>query len=194
MPVAPPLISDVLAMAMSHPIRVDALALLLERDATTKEIADHIDEPRNGVSYHLKVLEDLGCIEVVAVTPARGGRVVERTYHATERAYFDASAWERLGREEKLEVTMTLIRVISEDISRAMAAGTFFDPDDNHISRSPMQVDSEGWDEVTDYLDAQLLGLFEIQDRVDERCPDKGAETFPIKVGILQFRSPGPRP
>lgn len=190
----PTLMSPVLAVAMSHPTRLGALTILLEREATPREIAAELGETGSNVLYHLKVLVDLGCIELVKVEPAAGGRVVEHTYRALDRAYFDAEAWEQLGGKERLEVSVTLMRVISEDINIAMSKGTFFDPDDNHISRSPMRVDAEGWKEVTDYLDSTLSGLFEIQDRVDERCEGEEGKTFPIKVEIIQFRSPGTDP
>lgn len=187
------LMSQVLATAMSHPARVNVFSVLLEGDATSKDIANRLDVEAKSIRYHLKVLEELGCIETVSIEPAHGGRVVERTYQAADRAYFDADAWKRLDPKEKQTVAMSLMRVISEDVSRAMSQGTFFDPDDNHISRSPMAVDRQGWDEVTTYLDEMLLGLFEMQDRIDERCVSTGMERFPIKVEMIQFRSPSPR-
>jgi DNA-binding transcriptional ArsR family regulator len=187
------LMSQVLATAMSHPVRVDAFSILLEGDATAKQIADRLDESTKNVSYHLKVLEKLGCVETASIDPAQGGRVVERTYRASDRAYFDAEAWERLDRKGKQTVSISLMRVIAEDVHRALARGTFFEPDDNHISRSPMNVDRQGWDEVTTYLDGMLFGLFELQDRIDERCRETGAKTFPIKVEVMQFSSPNPR-
>ncbi len=186
----PTLMSPVLAVAMSHPTRLGAFTILLERAATPREIAAELGESGSNVGYHLRVLVDLGCIELTKVEPAAGGRVVEHTYQAVDRAYFDSDAWEQLGRKEKLEVSVTLMRVISEDINDAMSQGTFFDPDDNHISRSPMRVDQEGWEEVTTFLDGTLDELVDIQGRVDERSRGEEKGTFPIKVEIIQFRSP----
>lgn len=190
MPAPPTLLSPALAVAMSHPTRLAALVILLERKATTKELAAELDVSRTSVSYHLDVLLDLGCIHLVSTVPAGGGRVKERTFKAVDRAYFDAKGWEQLGSTEKLEVSATLMRVISEDVNQAISQGTFFDPDDNHISRSPMRVDSEGWREVISLLDGTVDGLFEIQDHVSERCQGDESRTFPIKVEIVHFRSP----
>jgi len=184
------LMSQVLATAMSHPLRVNAFSILLEGPATAKHIAGRLDETAGNVSYHLKVLEKLGCIETVSVDQVHGGRVVERTYKASDRAYFDADAWEKLDPEGKQKVSISLMRVIAEDVHRALEKGTFFEPDDNHISRSPLSVDDQGWNEVRDYLDDMLFGLFEMQDRIEERCNESGTKMFPIKVEILQFSSP----
>ncbi len=70
-----------------------------------------------------------------------------------------------------------------------MAAGTFNDPPDNHISRTPMTVDNPGWEEVATELNSTLNRLMDIQARVNARgTPD--TETMPIKVEIIHFRSP----
>jgi len=182
--------SQVLATAMAHPLRVNAFSILLEGQATAREIADRLGESPSALRYHLNTLEKLGCIETATLDQAYGGRVCERTYKASGRAYFDADAWSRLDREGKHKIAMSLMGVITEDVARAMSRGTFFDPDDNHISRSPMTVDKQGWDEVTTYLDEMLVGLFDMQDQINERCEETGADRFPLKVEIIQFRSP----
>src|SRR5215218_5342698 len=102
----PTLLSSILAKAMAHPTRVGAMTILLGRTATPTEIAAELREPVGNVSYHLDVLQRLNCIELVAVEPARGGRVVQHFYRAVDRAFLDAEAWEELGAKERLEVTV----------------------------------------------------------------------------------------
>lgn len=189
MPPTPTLMSQELAMAMSHPTRLGAFTLLLEGPATVKRLAEQLEVTPNALRYHLNTLEELGCIYRVENDVGSAG-VSEYTYHAVERAYFDAEGWDRLGRSEKTKVTMTLMRVISEELNTSLGTGAFFDPDDNHISRSPMHVDTAGWREVTEFLDGMLDGLFEIQDRINDRAEKEGSKTFPVKVAMIQFRSP----
>jgi DNA-binding transcriptional ArsR family regulator len=187
----PAIISSVLATAMSHPTRLNALTFLAERPATPKEIAARIGLPINNVAHHINVLLKLGCIELVSVDPVCGGRVAQHLYRAAQKnTYLDGDAWERLGDSEKLGFVATLMRMVSDDLAEAMLHGTFNDPDDNHLSRSPMNVDAEGWQEVVSLLDGTVEGLFEIQERIAARCTEAERETFPIKVEILQFRSP----
>lgn len=188
---APTLVSSVLVTAMAHPLRLAIFTLLLEREATANEIVEELEVPRRWVYYHLGVLKDIGCIELTHADASAGGRVVQYTYKAVDRAYFDEEGWARLSPENKLKVIRNLIRVISEDISDAVSEGTFFEPDDNHISRSPMRVDLEGWGEVRDFLDVSCLDeLTAIQDRVNDRCQGTDRKTFPMKVEIIQLRSP----
>jgi len=177
-------------MAMSHPTRLHALTFLAEKPASPKEIADRLGLPVNNVAHHIGVLHRLGCIELISTTPAHGGRVATHRYQATQKAYVDAEAWEAMGDGEKLQLTANLMRLISGDVAEAMYAGTFYDPDDNHLSRSPMVLDLEGWNEVITLLDGTAGELDDIQSRVNERIEDVNQETMLVKVAILQFRSP----
>lgn len=192
MPEPPTLMSPLLAAAMAHPIRLKVFSLLLDQEVaiTAKEIADEVKETRSSVNYHLKVLLELNCVEIVNVDSSGGGRVVRHSYMASDRAYFDAEGWDRLDRPTKLKIAIILLRVISEDINEAVGHGTFLDPDDGHLSRSPMRVDSEGWAEVRDFLTESCLdGLRAIQERVDERCEGGDRTTFPVRVHMVQHRS-----
>jgi predicted ArsR family transcriptional regulator len=188
------MLSSVLASAMSHPTRLEAMTILLRRPASPSQIAAELEQPLSNVSYHVDQLVKFGCIRLARTEPAGGGRVVQHVYEAVDRVYFDADSWDRLGRQEKLKVAIALMRLVSEDINEAMAQMTFFEPDDNHLSRSPMDVDGEGWEEVVTLLDGVVDSLFEIQGNVAARCADGGGKTFPIKVEIMQFRSPEKAP
>lgn len=194
MSLPPNLTSPQLATAMAHPTRVRIVTVLNEREASPKELAAEIEESLNNVAYHVEILKNLGCIELVRTQPSGGGRVIEHFYRATQRSYFDADAWERLGDKERFAVSATLMRLASEDISEAIAKGTFTDPDDNHISRTPLVVDRPGWDEITSILDRALEELLAVPEAVLARTEGTEAETMPIKVEIIQFRSPPASP
>lgn len=179
-----------LAAAAAHPTRVHLLAILDVRNASPRELADELDLPLNHVSYHVKVLQELDCIELVDQKP-RLGRVIEHFYRATRMPLFDQETWEQLDMKEKWGVVMPIMRLASEDINDSFAAGVFLDPDDNHISRTPLVVDADGWEEVKGILADALDRLFDVRENVAGRMrQDKSAETMPIKVQMFQFRSP----
>ncbi|OJU86080.1 MAG: hypothetical protein BGO11_04665 [Solirubrobacterales bacterium 70-9] len=186
-------VSPLLAAALSHPTRVGVISVLVEGPASARQLAEAIEEPLNNVTYHVKQLKDLGVIELDRTEQRAGGRVIERFYRATQRAYFDDRAWEALGRGERLGVLWSIIRLISKDIATAMAGGTFFDGYDANIIRSPITVDPEGWDEITELIDRATKDLFEIEERVAERCADGPEPEIHAKVEMLHFRSPAPR-
>jgi DNA-binding transcriptional ArsR family regulator len=171
------------------------MGVLVEGPASPRQMAEAIDEPLNNVTYHVKQLRDLGCIELERVERRAGGRVFERFYRASQRGYFDDDAWAVLSNQERSGVIWSILRLMSKDISTAMTAGTFFGENyDVHTMRSPMAVDEEGWEEITALLNEATKGLFEVERRVEERQAETGV-TPPIhtKVQMLQFRSPSPR-
>ena len=187
------LVSPQLAAALAHPTRVSVMSILVEGPASPRQLAAEIGEPLNNVTYHIKQLRDLGCIELDRTEPRGGGRVIERFYRASQRAYFDDDAWEVLGDRERLGVIWSVVRMIAKDITTAMTSGTFFEDYDTHISRSPMTVDGEGWREIAELLNRTTKELFEIEARVENRCAEGAEADIHAKVEMLQFRSPESR-
>jgi DNA-binding transcriptional ArsR family regulator len=188
----PDFVNPRLAAAMSHPTRIHTMCVLVERGASPREIADEIGEPLNNVTYHVNQLVKLGCIELDRTEPAGGGRVLEHFYRASRHTYFDGDSWNELDPRAKIGVINTVMRIISEDISKAMAKGTFYARDDIHVSRSPMTLDEEGWREVADLLNETAKEMLEIETRVTDRCADGEPPSIHAKVEILQFASPPP--
>jgi len=179
-----------LAMALSRTVRTRMMTVLNERSVTSNELAGELGESVKQVTYHMKKLVELGCIESVAIQPPRAGGKTERSYRATVRPSFNAAEWEQLGEKEKHSVLTTIMGLISEDIADAQATGTFDDPDDNHISRTPMVVDGEGWQEVISLLDKAADELLVIQAKVNARTGGERTGAMFAKVEIIHFRSP----
>jgi DNA-binding transcriptional ArsR family regulator len=186
----PDFLSPQLAAAMSHPTRVRVMSVLTERSASPRQIAAEIDEPLNNVTYHVKQLRDLGCIELVRADRVRGGRVVEHFYRSCRRAYFDEAAWDALTEKERYGVISAILRMISKDIATAMSAGTFFQDGDAHASRSVLHLDDEGWREVIKVIEHATEQLFEVEERVATRSAEGKPAPIHAKLDILQYRMP----
>lgn len=77
---------DVTFHALAHSVRRAILARLVNRSATILEIADQFDMSLNGVSKHVKVLEQAGLIR---------RNIQGRTHHCSLDAtrLRDAGAW-----------------------------------------------------------------------------------------------------
>ena len=72
-----------MAKALAHPLRVQLLTALNEGVASPNELAKRLNEPLTNVSYHVRMLHDLGCIELVETEPRRGA--LEHYYRAIVR-------------------------------------------------------------------------------------------------------------
>jgi DNA-binding transcriptional ArsR family regulator len=84
MPPRPVSIDQRLAKALSSSLRAEALALIAEGVDSPKLIAEKLDLDVRNVAYHVRVLRNLGCIELAETRPRRG--TVEHVYRLTERA------------------------------------------------------------------------------------------------------------
>lgn len=176
-----------LLSALTHETRVHAMSVLTDRTASPKELAAELKRTIRHVSYHLEKLEGLGLIELVRTEEAAGGATVEHFYRATQRVWFDRDAWKQLE-GPKAEITAAVMGLINRDISLAIVGGTF-DREENHISRTPMLLDREGYRELVECLEGVLDELFEIKSRAAARIT-KDTETVMTITNVIQFDMP----
>jgi len=144
------LVDPRLAKALSHPMRSRILAILNEQVASPNEIAQMIDERLPNVSYHVRALHDLGCIELVRTAQRRGA--IEHYYRALKRPFFSDRDWKRLPASARQAVTDLALQMTWEDVSASIEAGKFEERADRHLTRSPLVLDEQGWGEVNKLL------------------------------------------
>jgi DNA-binding transcriptional ArsR family regulator len=177
-----------MAKALAHPLRVQLLSLLNEGVASPNELAKKLDEPLTNVSYHVRMLHDLGCIELVETEPRRGA--LEHYYRAIMRPFFGDREWARLPTETRRAVLDTEIKRVIRDV-RTAAAGTGLDHPKVHVSWTPLELDREGMDEVASLLVGVLEELVQIQARATGRQAEKGgkkkSEALSTEVAMLHF-------
>jgi DNA-binding transcriptional ArsR family regulator len=179
-----------LVKALGHPVRNDALSILNERVASPNEIAKELGEHVGHVSYHIKVLKECECIELVDTAPRRGA--VEHYYRATARAFLDVEEWSALPLSIRTGLTSSLLQTLINDASEALKSGTFDARDDRHFSWTPMLVDEDGWGELAELLEGALEGVFEIQQASSARLAAADAEGIPVSVAMLGFEAAAP--
>lgn len=182
----PALVDRRLTKALAHPTRVHILNILNDGPSSPSKIAKRLDNVSlNLTSHHIKVLRELGCIELVKEV-THGGRT-EHIYRATKRQFFTAEEWEEVEPEARQPITVGILRMVSEDIGRSLATGKFDELPDNHLSRSPLDVDREGWGEIVAILERTLGEVLEVNARSAERARLSGEELMKIRVVMMQF-------
>jgi len=170
--------------AIAHPLRHRILAILNERVASPKELADELDERLPNVSYHVKTLDELGAIELVRTEPRRGA--VEHYYRALIRPFFDDDSWAELPVSTRRSVISSNLRHIFRDI-RAAAEGDGFDDVLTHVSRTPVVLDTKGYEQMTDLLARTLDKVLEIQEKAAGRMVRTKEEGRVTEVVIMHF-------
>lgn len=179
-----------LVKALAHPLRVQILMILNERMASPNELSKELDEGLSQVSYHVKVLKDFECIEMVKTEPRRGA--VEHYYRATDRAYLSDSDWANLPDSVKPGMSVSLLRMMMDDVVGALQGGTFNARDDMHISWTPAIVDGQGWDEMARLLAETLEKAMSIQTKSASRLTKSDQEGIPASVVMMHFEGVEP--
>ncbi len=179
-------ITQQLAKALAHPLRVRILTSLHKGISSPNQLAQELGEPLGNVSYHVKTLLEFDCVELVKTEPRRGA--VEHFYRATERAFFSDSDWEKIPASARKGISGAVLEMIGQDSTEALMAGTIDARSDSHVSRTPLILDEKGWTELNDLLGKTLERAIEIQEESASRLgKDEGIET---KLAILHFESP----
>ena len=120
----PALLDQRLAKALAHPTRVHILSILNEVPSSPSKIVKRLNNVSlNLASHHIKVLRGLGCVELVREV-THGGRT-EHIYRATRRQHFTPEEWEGVEPQDRPPITISILRLISEDVSRSLASGKF---------------------------------------------------------------------
>ncbi len=181
-------VEQIVAKAFAHPLRVQILIILNERVASPNLISQELDQSLNLVAYHVRVLEKYDCIELVDTKQRRGA--TEHFYRATRRQFLSDSEWARMPVSLRPGLSGAMLKSVFDDIEEAMSSGTLDEIEDRHLSRTPMVVDRQGWDETAALLSATLDRLLAIQAESSSRLA-AGEETgIRAKVEMLHFKSP----
>ncbi|HEV7400881.1 MAG TPA: winged helix-turn-helix domain-containing protein [Solirubrobacterales bacterium] len=180
-----------LVKALAHSLRVEILTILNERMASPNELSKELEEGLSQVSYHVKVLKDFECIEMVKTEPRRGA--VEHYYRATSRAYLTDQDWQSLPDSVKPGVTASSVQMIVDDVVGALASGTFDLREDRHLSWTPGVVDEQGWNESVDLVNETLEQLIKIHSGSAKRLAKSGEEGIPATAVFMNYESPSPQ-
>jgi DNA-binding transcriptional ArsR family regulator len=175
-----------LVKALAHPLRVEILTILNERMASPNELSKELEEGLSQVSYHVKVLKDFECIEMVKTEPRRGA--VEHYYRATARAFLTDSDWQSLPESVKPGVSASSIQMIIDDVVGALTGGTFDARDDRHLSWTPGVVDEKGWEESVDLAAETLDRVLAIHADSAKRLAKSGDEGIPATMVVMNFQ------
>ena len=181
-------ITQQLAKALAHPLRVRILTALHRGISSPNQLAQELDEPLGNVSYHVKTLLEYDCVELVKTEPRRGA--VEHFYRATERAFFSDADWAKIPASARKGIEGVILESIGQDATAALTEGTIDARTDSHISRTPLNLDEEGWTELSKLLGDTLESAMKIGEESASRLANEKADGIPTSLSLLHFELP----
>ena len=152
--------------ALSHPLRVRILALLQERTASPRELAEWLGATLGTVSYHVRALHDFGLIELVDTTQVRGA--IAHHYRALARPRVSDQAWASAPPVAKQAAVGAALQTV-DDYARASAAAGGFDRGEAHLTRTNLRLDAKGWQQAAKACQKLLAELGRIEESAAKR-------------------------
>jgi DNA-binding transcriptional ArsR family regulator len=178
-----------LLKALAHPVRARALTVLNQRVASPSELAAEQEEAVGYVAYHVRVLNELGLIELVETQQVRGA--TEHFYRGAVKPYLSDEFWGKLPEDARSGISVAGLDVLNRAIKEAFEARTFDARTDRHLSNVTLNLDEAGWREANALLNSCLESLMRIGAECEARDGDR-----PIRAtfGLMGFESPAPQP
>ena len=175
-----------LLKAISHPLRHRLLSMLDGRTASPNELARELGLPLGRVSYHIRLLHDLGAIELVSTEPRRGA--LEHFYRAVASAWFGEGDWARLPRSARRGILGHNLQQIFSWVTSAAEDGGFDHPT-SEVLRTSLALDDQGREEVSRLARDALERARAISAQAAERHAgaDGGAPLVSTELTILHF-------
>jgi DNA-binding transcriptional ArsR family regulator len=174
-----------LAKALSHPLRQRILQRLNEGGVRSpNDLSQELGDPLGNVAYHVRILRELDCVELVRTEQRRGA--LEHYYRATAEPWLDDEQWARLPAAFRRK---TLGRTLSEIFAGASEASreAGFDDPEVTVSRLELELDEQGWADMVELLDETLASAQRIQSESRERGTD-GEAPVRTELSVLHFR------
>jgi DNA-binding transcriptional ArsR family regulator len=174
------------AKALSHPLRLRILHKLNEQVASPKVIADHLGESLAVVSYHVKILAQLGCIELVETVQKRGA--LEHFYRPLRRAELSSAEWAQIPASARESLSGVTLREVIKEAFASIDAGAFDRQTDRHLSLTTLELDEAGWSELNVALDE----LYDRALQLQARALSGSSDTRRSALALAHFeRAPG---
>jgi DNA-binding transcriptional ArsR family regulator len=177
-----------IAKALAHPLRARILQRLGERVASPGDLAVELAAPLGVVSYHVRMLRDYECVELVRTEPRRGA--LQHFYRATARPMLDENQWRTLPSTLRRELSGETIKGLVADLGSAADAGTLDDPD-VVMNRMQLELDERAFKKLNKLLARTQEQALQIAAESSARLNDGGSGGFPTELAILHFRRGG---
>jgi DNA-binding transcriptional ArsR family regulator len=172
--------------AIGHPLRAKLLTRLNETVASPVELARELDESVQLVSYHVRILRDLGFVELVSTTPRRGA--IEHHYRAVRRPVFSDSDWAQIPTNARAALAGDTIQAMFQHAAKALETGDFDSRPDSHVSYTDLVLDEEGWKELNARLVELVEGAMDLQAQAATRIQG-GAPEIRSRIAMLHYPS-----
>ena len=171
-----------IAKALAHPLRAQILQRLGERVSSPGDLADELGAPLGVVSYHVRMLRDYHCVELVRTEPVRGA--LQHFYKATARPSLEDATWRTLPSQLRGELSNGTLTALVDDLSAAADADKLTDPE-VVLQRTPLELDEKAFKK----LNKLLAKTHEQALAIATQSAGRGTDgVFQTELALLHFK------
>jgi len=172
-----------LLVALGHPFRQEVMMVLCGKPANAEEVAAITGVGMPAVRRHMHVLLANDVIEAVGESTHPDAT----RYRSMVRPFLDDAHWRRLPAHRRRALFAMTLRRIAVQVEQGMARDEF-DHDQTHVSFSRLQLDEQGWQELTDLLAGAVEEAMQIEAESAGRLAARGeGATVESKLAIVHF-------
>jgi DNA-binding transcriptional ArsR family regulator len=173
-----------IAKALAHPLRASILQRLGERVASPHDLALELGAPLGVVSYHVRMLRDYDCVELVRTEPRRGA--VAHFYRAAMRPWFSDEQWATIPLSARRAIFGRQLDRIAADVATA-ARSKGFDHPQAHVSYTLLDLDQSGVDAVAAILEDALERIVAVNAECAVRRRAAGADAPRLRAELAML-------
>jgi hypothetical protein len=186
---------------LKHPLRARILEVVNVREISPIQFVNEGLEPEgfvfkshenavSHVAYHFRVLEEIGCIELIDRRQRRGA--TEHIYRGLRPLFFSEEDFEEMPLEQRDMLSRVSMQGLIARADSAIRAGTFDARTDRHLTWTPLMLDERGWKEMLADMETLFHRVNQIQEDARERIASSDCEVIPATCAMLAFPSPPP--
>ncbi len=153
--------------ALGHPLRRRILATLDERTASPKELSVDLDQELGVVSYHVRILRELGLLELTGQRQKRGA--IESHYRSRARPRPSSASWGSLSPSVREGAWGRQVQELLEQLEAAESGGGLQDGD-SLVRVESVHLDAEGRRALARAVDAFWKRADAIVESADNRA------------------------
>lgn len=177
------------SIVVKDPLRVQILAIAIQRPISPSEFARETKCPLSTSSYHFRVLRDYGFLELVEKVAVRGS--TKHMYRATKSGYISDTDWGQVSQALRPGVAGAALNDFNVRVTQALEWGTFYARDDSYLLWAPIVLDEVAWSE---FVGVMAWAYHEVQQleiaSVERRAQGEDNGCIPATFAIAGFESP----
>jgi DNA-binding transcriptional ArsR family regulator len=186
------LIDPHLAVVIKDPLRVQILAIAIQRPLSPSEFAKESGCSLSASAYHFKVLKDHGFIELVENVPVRG--TYRHMYRATKSGFISNNDWGQVAQAFRPGVAGAILQDFNNRVTQAMETETLYSRDDACLYWAPLNLDEIGWSRLTEMIAWAIEEAKEYEvETVNRRNKGENDDCISVTFAIAGFESPKER-